>query len=215
MKLDVYLDLGNIAGYLALPGLQELQEASGVQLSFFPLEGIVPRPLRPEPSQNPDDPLAEYKHLRWQARHKFEYEELVRDCQRMGLDIELASKNYSSEVVHAAALFVADVNTEQASQFYRAVYERRFQQGEALEQLDSVHQCLSELGYDGASFAGQFDHWRATYETHKAAYLEIGIHDSPAFVLADETFQGRQHFPLINWRISEQIAPGEAGAPPV
>ena len=218
MKLDVYLDLGNVAGFLALPGLHKLVAETGVEVNCLPIQGIVPRPLSPEPTKKSDDPLADYKMLRWQAKHKFETEELDRDCERLGLSLEKASRTFDARLTHLALLYLRDHPVFGPLQFIEQIYQTRFRDGLAFEQVDQVGDLLAKLNLDPTPFLSRLDVWSTAWDDHQKSYLELGIHDSPAFVLGEETFQGRQHFPLLKWRISmanSVLDPTELSTPPV
>ncbi len=108
--LQVYLDLGNISGYLAIAGIKDLINDTGVPVQWLPIEGIVPRPLSPLKPAKPDDPLADFKQLRWQAKHDFEVAELTRDCERLGLDQAVAKLAVDAVETHLAQLFIAQSN---------------------------------------------------------------------------------------------------------
>jgi 2-hydroxychromene-2-carboxylate isomerase len=202
MKLDVYLDLGNIAGLVALKATEQLVYDTGVAVRWLPIQGIVPRPLSRQPKANADDPLSEYKHLRWQAKHKFELAELERDCARLALPPELASGVFDSNLTHWVWLGLLEAGLP-VTDYIHSVYQQRFLFGVGLETETEVRDHAAAFGV-GLDVARLGELWA----THQAAYLELGIHDSPAYVLADETFQGRQHLPLIRWRIG-----GEQGPP--
>lgn len=214
VSLDVYLDLGNVAGLIALPPTLQLLAETGIEARWLPIQGIVPRPLSREPKQNPDDPIADYKRARWLAKQKFEMAELNRDCARLGLPLNLATLNYDARFTHDAWLALNQRGLSPFG-FIQAVYEQRFQLGVALESYDAVSEVAAAHGLSSDSDIAE-DIW----VNHEQAYLELGIHDSPAYVLGSEvlrneglngeTFQGRQHLPLIRWRIE-----GEQGPPPL
>lgn len=208
--LDCYLDLGNLAGLLALPGIKTLAAETHVEIQMYPIQGIVPRPLSPEPKAKPDDPLADFKHLRWQAKHQHEIAELNRDCARLDLDESIARHSYDASLTHRAWLFLQANYPEKVLAYVELIYDLRFKQGVSLVESEQLNSALASLGIDSTQFFDQQDHWQGIWDKHVEGYLTLGIHDSPAFVLAGETFQGRQHFPLIRWRLS-----GEPGSPPV
>ena len=218
MKLDVYFDLGNVAGFLALPGLHKLVAETGIEVNCLPIQGIVPRPLSPEPTKKADDPLADYKQLRWQAKHDFEVAELDRDCERFGLKTQKATRVFDATLTHLALLYLRDHPVFGPLQFIEQIYAARFRNGMALETADQVGDLLAKLNLDPLPLLSQLDEWTSSWESHKAAYLELGIHDSPAFLLDEETFQGRQHFPLLKWQILKAkgvLDPSNLGTPPV
>ena len=207
MRLDIFLDLGNIAGFAALPGTLALIEKTGVEAIWLPIEGIVPRPFSRPASVNVDDPLQDFKQKRLAAKHQFERDELNRDCRRLDLDPAVAQQAFNGELTHFAwlALIAAGVLP---LRFIQRVYECRLRHGISLEDEQTVVELAAEFGV--LELKSALPDLANRWETHKAAYLELGIHDSPAYVLSGETFQGRQHLPLLAWRID-----GEIGPPPL
>lgn len=212
MMLQVYLDLGNVAGLIALPSIKQLVAETDVAVSYLPIAGIVPRPLSPEPRRKADDPLAEFKHLRWQAKHRFERAELDRDCARLGLEPGKAQRVFDSKLSHQAFLWLAQHGADQVLPFVELVYAKRFQQEGTVDSETEVFAALSELGHTGFSAD---DESEALWQAHESAYLALGIHDSPAFVFSDETFQGRQHMPLLHWQITAAKGGPVQGPAPV
>jgi len=90
--------------------------------------------------------------------------------------------------------------------FIKAVYRARLVNGQSLDEAVAVSELAKSFGL--ALFAR--DAREQQWIEHEANYLALGIHDSPAFVLGEEAFQGRQHYPLIEWRLR-----GESGRPPL
>lgn len=208
MRLDVYLDLGNVAGLIALAPTLRLIAETNVDVCWLPIQGIVPRPLSREPKQSVndpvDDPLAVYKHARWVAKQNFEQAELKRDCTRLGLSTELASRAYDGKLTHLVWLGLNQLGVNPLD-YIKAVFKQRFESGQALEAETAVRELGIKHGMT-LEFQALADIW----SDHQQAYLDLGIHDSPSYVLKEETFQGRQHLPLIRWRIG-----GEQGTPPL
>jgi 2-hydroxychromene-2-carboxylate isomerase len=207
MRLDIYLDLGNIAGYAALPGTLALIEKTAIETAWWPIEGIVPRPLSRAVSVNVDDPLQDYKQKRLAAKHQLERDELDRDCDRLGLNPEVAKQSFTGELTHLAWLAMVAAGIAPLP-FIQRVYELRLREGNSLEDEQTVAELAAEFGV--LDLVGALPELANSWVQHQAAYLELGVHDSPAYVLAGETFQGRQHLPLLAWRID-----GEIGPPPL
>jgi 2-hydroxychromene-2-carboxylate isomerase len=119
----------------------------------------------------------------------------------------VAKRSYNGELTHLVWLAILERGISPLAYIQR-VFELRLREGKSLEDQQAVAELAAEFGvldFKGA-LPGLVDRW----EQHKAEYLELGIHDSPAYVLLDETFQGRQHLPLLAWRIN-----GEIGPPPL
>jgi len=207
MRLDIYLDLGNIAGYAALPGTLALIEETRIEAAWMPIQGIVPRPLSRSVSMNIDDPLQAFKAKRLAAKHQFERDELIRDCLRLDLDPAVAQQSFNAELTHLGLLALIAAGIAPLSYIQR-VYELRLRDAIALEDEQTVIELAAEFGV--LDLKSALPDLAKRWEHHKTEYLELGIHDSPAYVLSGETFQGRQHLPLLGWRIN-----GEIGPPPL
>tara|TARA_R110002072_G_scaffold13418_12_gene56278 strand:+ start:36675 stop:37319 length:645 start_codon:yes stop_codon:yes gene_type:complete len=212
-QLDIYLDLGNVTGFAALPGTLKLLEATAVSVRWLPISSIIPRPLSRPPRPNTDkndpagDPLFEYKQKRYLAKRQFELDELNRDCQRLGLDPSLAARNVDASLTHIACMALLQ-RQRSALPFMQAVYESRLIKGESLTDQESVSALVKK--FDVEDFLEGFERYQGLWVRHIEHYLELGIHDTPCYVLEAETFQGRQHLPLIQWRLE-----GEVGPPPL
>lgn len=206
-QLDIYLDLGNIAGFTAISGTLKLIEETAVTAVWQPIEGIVPRPLSRVPNLDSDDPIREFKQKRITAKRQFEMAELERDCARLELDIELASRTFDAGLTHLACLAILEQGASPLV-FMQQVYELRFSEGVPLEDESSVAEMLATFGI--RKFGSELAQLREQWEQHQSCYLELGIHDTPSYVLEGETFQGRQHLPLLRWRLQ-----GEVGPPPL
>ena len=208
--LDVYVDLGNIAGYLAIEPIKQLTADTQVSCRYLPIKGIVPRPLSREPKNDGNDPLADYKHLRWRAKLRFEQDELRRDCERLNLSMSLAQRRIDAQLTHEACLFVADRFPVKSMNFIEAVYRQRFREGDDIQDDAALTKVFDLSNIDGSEFFENKATFSERFLSHMTATLELGIHDSPCFMLNDEPFQGRQHLPLMRWRIE-----GENLTPPV
>ncbi|MFT5012250.1 MAG: 2-hydroxychromene-2-carboxylate isomerase [Patiriisocius sp.] len=206
-QLDIYLDLGNIAGMAAISGTLKLIEETGVTAVWQPIEGNVPRPLSRVPNLDNEDPIREFKQKRLTAKRQFEMAELERDCARLELDVELASRTFDARLTHLACLAILE-QVESPLIFMQQVYESRFREGDALEDESSVADMLETFRIQ--KFVSCLPQLRYQWEQHQSSYLELGIHDTPSYVLEGETFQGRQHLPLLRWRLE-----GEVGPPPL
>jgi len=206
-QLDIYLDLGNIAGMAAISGTLKLIAETGVSAVWQPIAGIVPRPLSRVPSLDGDDPIREFKQKRITAKRLFEMAELGRDCVRLELDVELASQTFDAGLTHLACMAILQ-RGESPLVFMQQVYNLRFRQGVALEDESSVAEILETFGVQ--KFVIELAQLRDRWEQHQSSYLELGIHDTPSYILQAETFQGRQHLPLLRWRLL-----GEVGPPPL
>ncbi len=110
---------------------------------------------------------------------------------------------------HAAmALLWVQVSAGNGAEFAGPVLEGLWVRGEPVTSV--VNDRLATMGLDAgfddyAAGQGRLDMARLEAETQ-----ETGLYRGPAFIINGETFQGREHLPLIRWRLS-----GEVGTPPV
>lgn len=73
----------------------------------------------------------------------------------------------------------------------------------------AVSEALTETG-NGDGFEAFAQTAADALQALEAEVTELGLYRGPAYVVNGETFQGREHLPLIRWRLL-----GETGTPPV
>lgn len=206
-SITLCLSLGNFASFCALSPTLSFIDDFGLDVEWCALPPS-PRPVTPAPS--PDDPLAEYKERRRQARDRWARREFERDCERIGLDVDRTPRSVDATAGDAGLQFVADHGGD-VRRYAEGAFHRAFVEGRALAAPRDISDLVVSDFVDASGFEDWFDReGPARLAAVETELGEAGIFAAPAFILEGEAFQGRQHFPLMRWIVS-----GRQGPPPV
>ena len=206
--LVICLDFADPHSYLALTGSLALVKYLNLSVQWLPLSAGLSRLSSRQPMALQQDPLAEYKARRAQARQKNTEAELRRTSRL--LDIPLANFRLPFDAAIAAIglLFVNGVQAD-ASGYIEAVFETVFRRGITSNML--VTKILSGLDVD-------LEDWQhfvqgpgpEALQQLEDELLSLGVFSSPGYIHRGECYHGRQHLPLLRWYLS-----GAKGAAPV
>ena len=130
-------------------------------------------------------------------------------AEAQGLVIEAPYRDGPSAAFETAWLWLRAT----APEALEAVLEEGFRRYWACEleadEPEAIDTLLAHCGLDAAAFHG----WAAREGTRAAAEVarrlaEAGVFQTPAYLLGDEVFIGRQHLPIIRWRLDGERGPG-------
>ncbi|MCE2390183.1 MAG: hypothetical protein J4G09_01730 [Proteobacteria bacterium] len=202
--LRILLDLRHPYAFLALAPAEAFGELLRIDIDWLPQRAPLLKP--PEPAREGDDRAA--RHRRYRARAT------AREIETYAAAQGLALRDYYRQGdVEAAELSWLWVR-ERCPERLPAYLQRLFRAYWALE-LDAsdpgeVAALVEESGADG----GPFRDWSAGAGTAALAELRGELREldlaTPAYVLDDEVFYGRQHLPMIRW-----ILQGRSGPAPI
>lgn len=208
--LTLIFDFNSLPTYLAMGEMRQMVDEIDVQVHWFPLLKAPGNFSIRADGIDKNDPLAEYKARRAQAKKRFARRELERNCERLGISIEFGERDVDAA---SAALGLLWLNKIHASPeifwFYVAsIFSSVFREPEPIEDLGIIEKKLDQCSVVTEGFAefGAGNYLQNVQEE----ILEAGIFESPAYLYQGERFQGRQHLPLLRWLIS-----GREGPPPV
>lgn len=202
--LTIGIDIASLPTFVGLAGIVALTREFDVTVQWVPLTDGLKRLSTAKPDDGQSDPLEAYKARRKRARDQWAQTELVRDCESLQIPVDAGARVFDSTMAGVGILFAASKGLGVPDYLERA-FACAFREGGAIEEPDTVSKLL-----DDPSFANYVDEGRETLEHLQSALLEAGIFSSPAFVMAGERYQGRQHLPLLKWHLS-----GANGSPPV
>jgi predicted DsbA family dithiol-disulfide isomerase len=201
--LCVALDVRHPLAYLALGPAIAFARDAAVDVDWLPIEAQT---LRPPSAPGPHDDRG-VRHKRHRA-HMIAREIEVY-ARAAGLVVREPYRDGSPRAAHLAWLWVRVRAPDALPSFLEELFRRYF----ALE-LDAadaagVGSLLRERRLDPEGFAARAPRDGAREAERVAAALrEAGVETVPAYVVADEIFQGRQHLPMIRWILGGRVGPG-------
>lgn len=204
-RLTACVDAGTIDTMLALPGIIAIAREAGVGIDWHPLGGAALRLSNSPPVESTDDPLAAYKARRSRARLAWAQRERERDCERLGIETTAAARRVDTRLLNAGLAWTLERGGDPVA-WLNTAFDAAVREGRDAESAAVVAELIGAP--DFVRFAEQDA--PAKLEATAEAMLERGIYAAPAFIVDDEVFQGRQHFPLIRWLLGDR-----SGPPPV
>lgn len=181
--LTVYVDFKSPESYLALRPTLALAEETGVGISW--------RPFRSSQFSIPEQQESEsvgqsHRRVRAQSRH----DTFVKYAALQGIDLRLPSAPQPTDL----ALGVLGQLRDDALPFVEAAFDAYWQRHLSLNSPEVVSSLLAEAMM---SFELDPDHAHKVLAQAQDDAEAVGIVETPAFVVADQIFIGREHFPWI------------------
>lgn len=201
--LSVLLDLRHPLAYLALEPARQLGDALGIAINWLPLQ--VP-PLRAPSEPGPEDDRG-IRHRRHRARA------IAREIETYAAARGLVLREYYREpdpsVLNLAWLWLREARPEALDAFLAEAFRAYW----ALELDPASPSAVASLLGATVADAEPFEAWCSEAGEALAASLaadlrERGLFGTPAYVLEDEVFLGRQHLPMIRWILQGRVGPG-------
>jgi 2-hydroxychromene-2-carboxylate isomerase len=201
-KLTVALDLRHPFAFLALRPARELGRELGIEINWLPISA---QPLRPPPAAQPgDDRGTRHKSHRAQmiAREIAIYADAQ---QRTVLEPYRAGP---ATAAHLAWLWLRARAPHALDEFLEELFRRYW----SLElDADDLGAAARLVGACGGS-TSDFEKWAADDGPQAAAALDeeladAGLFQTPAYLVEDEVFYGRQHLPMIRWILTDRRGP--------
>jgi 2-hydroxychromene-2-carboxylate isomerase len=202
-RLSVLLDLRHPLAYLALHPTIELARDEGLEINWLPIR--VP-PLKMPSTARPDDDRG-IRHRRIRAEAIAREIETYADAQ--GLVLRDYYRDADPTAAYVGWLWIREHRLERLEDYLIEVFRAYW----ALE-LDpanesAISRIIEDLGADAAGFTT----WALDRGLARASALaeelhERGLAGTPAYLIDDEFFLGRQHLPMIRWMLGGSEGPG-------
>jgi len=211
-KLTVALDLRHPFAFLALEPARELGRELGIEINWLPISA---QPLRPPPTARPgDDRGARHKSHRAQmtAREIAIYADAQ---QRTVLE---PYRDGPATAARLAWLWLRERAPRSLDEFLEELFRRYWSLELDADDLGAASQLVGACGGSTSDFetsdfeTSDFEKWAADAGPKAAAALDeelenAGLFQTPAYLVDDEVFYGRQHLPMIRWILDGRRGP--------
>jgi 2-hydroxychromene-2-carboxylate isomerase len=203
--VKVCIDFTSAHAWLAIEPTRALERRLGVAFDWMPLR--VPVPARPGVASPAESRGARHRRIRAEYHER----DLARYARARGIALGDVHRAPDAALASLGLVWLRARAPELAGAYVERMFERIWRDGADPASAAVVEGTLTSLGSDPAAF-------RADVATRGAAPLEAlqaelgaaGLFGVPAYVVEGEPFVGRQHLPMIEWRIG-----GRTGAPPI
>lgn len=202
MRLTVALDIRHPFAYLALGPTIALRRETAVEIDWLP---VRTQTLRPPSRSGPDDDRG-FRHRRHRAEMIAREIAVYADVQ--GLRLESPYRDGPTAPLHSAWLWIRAHAPDLLETFLERAFAKYWAVDLDTDSLDEIAMLAGECGLD----EGAIRAWTAGEGTNAgdriaAELAEAGVFQTPAYLLGNEVFYGRQHLPMIRWLLEGRQGP--------
>jgi 2-hydroxychromene-2-carboxylate isomerase len=204
-RVTVALDVRNPFSYLALGPSFELARALDAEFDWLPLRD---KPLSPPTEPGADDDRS-IRHRRHRANMLAR--EIAVYAESQGVTVLEPYRAGSADAANLGWLWIRAHAPEELQAFLAETFRAYW----SMELDVSDPQAVAKLVASHGGAADAFLAWSASegpaaLETAIGELAEAGVYATPAYLVGDELFLGRQHLPMIRWLLE-----GRPGAGPI
>ena len=210
--MTIYVNFSELPSWLMLASLKRLCSEVRVELAWKPMLSSLGNVAGSNLKPGVDDPLEIYKARRAGARHKAAKRENERMCERLGIDPAQGEKKINPFYLSLGMAWLTNQGAElqQYFNYVEAAFSKAFRDGADVESVFGLKVVLKESEFRTAGLDYFLANEAPDLDAAQEKIMESGVFNSPAFVIADEIFHGREHLPLIQWMLKRN-----RGIPPV
>lgn len=204
-RLTVLLDVRHPFSYLAFHPTVALGQSMGVPIQWLP---ITAPPLNaPSTPRENDDRGVRHRRYRAEAIAR----EIETYAEAQGLVIRDPYRDGSAGVANLGWLWARDRHPDRLKPYLAELLRGYWAAELDPDEAEAVGKCLAAAGIDPGGFREWADGPGPGVAGDLAAELqERGLYGTPAFLVENEVFYGRQHLPMIRW-----ILEGRRGRGPI
>ncbi len=186
--LSIYIDFKCPASCLALEPALALAEETGIEVRWLPFST---RPFT-VPAEKPAETVGE-RHRRVRAIARRDAHLHYAGVQRRVM--HFAEKPYGSDAALAA---LAAIEGDLVP-YMRAAFAAYWEDGANLDDSEVVASLCAECGLEPPDVSGGGKKRDAVRDSA----LDLGVFETPSFLIADQLFLGREHLPWIRSLLNE------------
>jgi 2-hydroxychromene-2-carboxylate isomerase len=206
--LIVYIDVKSPYAYIALEPTLALEAELGLVFDWRPLTLDIPSYLG-SAKKSSTGKLVENKRSpqQWSAV-KYAYRDARRYAKRQGRLLLGTQKIWDSSIANIGILWTTDNARERLPTYLDNVYTPFWKRELDIEDPNVVARVLDASGVDADGFiefaAGA---GRARHDQLQSTLHPAGIFGVPTYVIDGEFYFGREHLPLVRWRLEGSHRP--------
>lgn len=182
--LRIYIDFKSPAALLAMKPTRALAQRLGQTFEFLPFRTSQP----PVPGKKDEETKGEtHRRVRALARRATH----LKYAAIQDTEMKFPDEPGQCDLALAALLYAQP----SPDKFIEAAFRAYWSEGQDLNHPDVIEKLLTTSGYDASGFEPE-KYLEDLVKVHRKAE-EIGIIDTPAYIIDGQIFIGREHLPWI------------------
>lgn len=204
----VYVDVKSPYAYLAVEPTIRLGEELGVAIDWRPLTLNIPSYLGSARTDKQGNVVqSERTPAQWNAV-RYAYRDAKRYARLRGITLYGTQKIWDSSLAGIALLWARQQGESAAVAWLRAVYPPFWRRELDIEDPAVIEATLRAAGVSVAGFSPWLQgEGRAEHDALQDALHPAGIFGVPTYLVAGETFFGREHLPAVRWLLTGRKGP--------
>lgn len=205
--LIVYLDFKSPYAYLAKDPTRQLAKDYGIAIDWRPLTLDIPSYLGSAKVDDAGKVVEQNRTPRQWQGVRYAYMDAKRYARLKDILIYGPKKIWDSSLASIGLLWTSGDSAVEA-RYLDFVYERFWRRALDLEDAQAMAAVVAEAGGDPDGYlrylAGP---GRARHDALQSKLHAAGIFGVPTYVVAGETFFGREHLPMVRWLLGGRQGP--------
>ncbi len=205
-RMTVVLDIRHPFAYLALGPTIGFGKHNDLQLNWLPLSAQTLRP----PSIPPSSDAAEDRSIRHKRnRAQMIAREIAVYAEAQGLLVEEPYRDGPAAAIELAWLWIRAAAPGALEAFLEEAFARYWAKQLDAGSIEHAAALVAHCGFDADRFVAWAEHEGPGAAAAVSRQLaEAGIFQTPALLVADQVFYGRQHLPMVGWLLGGRRGPG-------
>lgn len=207
-SLIVYLDIKSPYAFIAREPTCQMADELGIEIDWRPLTLDIGSYLGTARLDKSGRVASSERTPEQWARVKYAYRDARRYAGEQGHSLRGTEKIWDTSLVHMGFWWAKEQGERVLGRYLDHVYPRFWVRDFDAEDEAVVIRALVEAGADTAGFSGYAaGEGRAFHDATQQAVFAAGIFGVPGYVLDGEYYFGREHLPMIRWRLTGREGP--------
>jgi 2-hydroxychromene-2-carboxylate isomerase len=187
-QLDLYIDFGSPGAYLAFKPTLALITDFKLDVRWLPYA----TKQTPIPAVTADENRGEtHRRVRATARQQTH----LKYAHLQNTPMHFADEPGNTRLAMAALLYVQERSTQaRVEDFVTGAYHAYWADQLDLDDTTVITNLLEQSGYDATEFNGSY---LEKLDEHQLTSEDRGVIDTPAYVIEEQVFIGREHLPWL------------------
>jgi len=209
-QLIFCINFQDLNSLLMLKPAIALAESVNLPLRFLPLVG-EPAVSSRQPGPEDDSEMARYKAHRQLIRRQYAEMDQQRNAAQLGLSAADVQRIADASLASIGLIWMWQYGAGAEQYYVRRVFDAHYSKHRDIELREVINLLLEEAGASIRGF-GEFQggEGQLQLDSLQKQFLDSGLYTAPALFVGGEWYIGREHLPLIYWKLK-----GEVGTAPV
>lgn len=200
--LTVCIDFKSPHAYLALKPTLALSKELAIEIQWLPFSGPAHKHLEFSSAHvitEKEDRGTRHRHMRQQYRQQ----DLLRYAGKHGPSEQSLNREINSEPAAMALLWCRLHNVKEIEKYVQFIFQACWEQEENIADIEVIKTALVQAKAPLDNFTVYYNKADTTQlSALQEQLVDLGVFDTPFYLLKNDRYLGRQHLPMIKWQLN-------------